>query len=107
VGIARLDFARKKKSRVMICGVVSLITLPALGIGVSRLKPAATIVERSTVWLDSVDRGEMFREVRGLGTLVPVDIRWIPAQNSAGVNKFVLQSGAIVKLDSVILELSD
>lgn len=64
-------------------------------------------VERSTVSLDSVRRGEMLREVRGLGTLVPVDIRWIPAQTSARVDRIVLQSGAIVKSNSVILELSD
>ena len=76
-------------------------------IGVSRLKPAAPVVERTTVWLDSVHRGEMLREVRGLGTLVPVDIRWIPAQTSARVEKVVLQSGSNVKPDSVILGLSD
>ena len=105
--IARPDFARKKKMRLMIYGVAALITLPAVTIGVSRLKTPAPVVERSTVWLDSVHRGEMLREVRGLGTLVPVDIRWIPAQTSARVNKIVLQSGAIVKPDSVILELND
>jgi HlyD family secretion protein len=105
--IARPDFARKKKIRIMICGLAALIALPAVAIGVSRLKTAAPVVERSTVWFDTVHRGEMLREVRGLGTLVPVDIRWIPAQSSARVNKIVLQSGAIVKPDSVILELSD
>ena len=84
-----------------------VIAVPALTIGVSRLKPAAPAVERSTVWLDTVRRGEMLRDVRGLGTLVPVDVRWIPAQSSARVDKIVLQSGAIVKPDSIILELSD
>src|ERR1700720_3357809 len=91
----------------MICGMGALIPLPALGIGVSRLKPAAPVVERSAIWLDTVKRGEMLREVRGLGTLVPVDIRWIPAQTSARVDKIVLQSGTTVKTDSVLLELSD
>jgi HlyD family secretion protein len=107
VDIARPDFVRKRKIRLAICGAAALIALPTLTIGVSRLAPAAPVVERSTVWFDSVHRGEMLREVRGLGTLVPVDIRWIPAQTSARVNKIVLQSGAIVKPDSVILELSD
>jgi HlyD family secretion protein len=107
VDIARPDFARKKKTRIMICGMVALITLPALGIGVSRLKPAAPVVERSTIWLDRVRRGEMLREVRGLGTVVPVDMRWIPAETSARVDKIVLQSGAVVKPDSVVVELSD
>jgi hypothetical protein len=105
--IARPDLLRKKKIRLAIYGVAALVTLPAVTIGVSRLKPAAPTVERATVWLDSVRRGEMLREVKGLGTLVPVDIRWIPAQSSARVDRIVLQSGALVKPDSVILELSD
>jgi HlyD family secretion protein len=105
--IARPDFARKKKIRLTIYTAAALVVLPVLTIGVFRLKPAAPIVERSAIWLDTVKRGEMLREVRGLGTLVPVDIRWIPAQTSARVDKIVLQSGATVKTDSVILELSD
>ncbi len=105
--IARPDLARKKKIRIMICGLAALITLPAVAIGISRLKIAAPVVERSTIWFDSVHRGEMLREVRALGTLVPVDIRWIPAQTSARVNKIVSQSGANVKPDLVILELTD
>ena len=105
--IARPDIARKKKIRLITYTAGALVALPLVTIGVSRLKPAAPVVERSTVWLDSVHRGEMLREVWGLGTLVPVDIRWIPAQTSARVDRIVLQSGASVKPNSVILELSD
>lgn len=105
--IDRPDFARKRKRRLIVYGAAALIILPALTIGISRLKPAAPSVERSTVFLDSVRRGEMLREVRGVGTLVPVDMRWIPAQTSAHVDKIVLQSGTSVKPDSIVLELSD
>jgi HlyD family secretion protein len=105
--IARPDFARKKRLRLILYGAAMVVALPALLIAVSRLKPAAPVVERSTVWMDTVRRGEMLREVRGIGTLVPVDVRWIPAQSSARVDKIVLQSGAVVKPDSVVLELSD
>jgi HlyD family secretion protein len=105
--IPRPDFARKKRLRLMFYGAALVIAVPALTIGVSRLKPAAPAVERTTVWLDTVRRGEMLRDVRGLGTLVPVDVRWIPAQSSARVDKIVLQSGAMVKPNSTILELSD
>ena len=94
--IARPDFARKKKIRLTIYTAAALVVLPVITIGVSRLKPAAPVVERSTIWLDTVKRGEMLREVRGLGTLVPVDIRWIPAQTSARVDKILLQSGVPV-----------
>lgn len=105
--IARPDFARKRKTRLVIYGAAVIIILPGIIAAFSRLKPAAPVVDRSTIWLDTVKRGEMLREVRGLGTLVPVDIRWIPAQTSARVDKVVMQSGAKVKADSVILELSD
>jgi HlyD family secretion protein len=105
--IARPDLARKKRLRRLAYGAVLVVAVPALTVGVSRLKPAGPAVERSTVSMDTVRRGEMLRDVRGIGTLVPVDVRWIPAQSSARVDKIVLQSGAMVKPDSIILELSD
>jgi HlyD family secretion protein len=105
--IARPDLARKKRVRLIVYGTAMVVAVPALTIAVSRLKPAPPSVERSAVWVDTVRRGEMLRDVRGIGTLVPVDVRWIPAQSSARVDKIVLQSGAMVKPDSIILELSD
>ena len=105
--VARPDIARTTRLRFTLCAASALIVLPALTIGVARLKPAAPLVERSNVSIDSVQRGEMVRDVRGLGTLVPIDIRWVPAQSNAHVDRIVLQSGAKVKRDSVIIELSD
>ena len=105
--IARPDIARKKKIRLITYTAGALVALPLVTIGVSRLKPAAPLVKRSSVSLDSVHRGEMVREVRGLGTLVPVDIRWIPAQSSARVDRSCFSPARRVKRDSVILELSD
>jgi HlyD family secretion protein len=75
--------------------------------GLSRLRPAAPSVDRATVWTDEVKRGPMLREVRGLGTLVPEDIRWIPAQTDSRVDRIVNRPGAIVKPDTIILELSN
>jgi HlyD family secretion protein len=71
------------------------------------LKPAAPQVERASVWLDTVKRGEMLREVRGPGTLVPREIRWITAETSAHVERIVVKPGAQVQADTVILELSN
>ncbi len=105
--IARPDLARKKRVRLTVYGAAMVIAVPAITIAVSRLKPAPPSVERSAVFADTVRRGEMLRKVRGIGTLVPVDVRWIPAQSSARVDVIVLQSGAMVKPDSTILELSD
>jgi HlyD family secretion protein len=76
-------------------------------IGVSRLRPAPPTVDRATIWTDEVKRGSMLRDVHGLGTLVPEDIRWIPAQTNSTVERIVLRPGAIVHRNSIILELSD
>ncbi len=88
-------------------GTSAFLLLGGATLGVSRLRPAPPSIDRATIYADTVKRGEMIREVRGIGTLVPVDIRWIPAQSSARVDKIILQSGASVKSESVILELSD
>ena len=105
--IQREGVARKKLIRRTVYFSLTFAVVALAGWRIDKLKPAAPVVERSTVWLDTVRRGEMLRDVRGLGTLVPVDVRWIPAQSSARVDKIVLQSGAMVKPNSIILELSD
>ena len=105
--IARPDLLEKKKKRRLVWAGVGAAAVVLLTLGVSRLKPAAPTVERATVVIDTVKRGEMVREVRGLGTLVPEDIRWIPALTEAHVERRVLLPGTIVKPDSVILELSN
>ncbi|HEV3410102.1 MAG TPA: efflux RND transporter periplasmic adaptor subunit, partial [Chthoniobacterales bacterium] len=75
-------------------------------VGLSRLKPAVPSIDRSTVWIDTVKRGPMVRQVRGLGTLVPEEIRWIAARTEARVDKIVVRPGARVEPDTVILELT-
>ncbi|HEU4926508.1 MAG TPA: HlyD family efflux transporter periplasmic adaptor subunit [Vicinamibacterales bacterium] len=97
---------RKKKIRRAIYGAVALIVVAGITVGVSRLKPAAPTVDRATVWVDTVKRGQMLREVRGSGTLVPEDIRWISATTAGRVQRIVLRAGAIVEPNTVILELS-
>ena len=107
--IQRPSNARAKKIRRIIYGSVAFLLIGGVSYGLSRLRPAAPTVDRATVWTDEVKRGPMLREVHGLGTLVPEDIRWIPAQTNARVEKIVMRPGvdAVVKPDSVILELSD
>jgi len=75
--------------------------------GLSRLKPAAPSVERATVWLDTVKRGPMLRQVRGLGTLVPEDILWIPATTDGRVEQQLALPGIVVKPDTVLIVLSN
>lgn len=105
--IQRPSNARAKKIRRIIYGSVACLLIAGVSYGLSRLRPAAPTVDKATVWADDVKRGPMLREVHGLGTLVPEDIRWIPAQTNATVERIVLRPGAIVHPNSVILELSD
>ena len=98
---------RQKKLRRMIYGGVVVVAVVAVSVGLRQLKPAAPSVDKSTIWVDTVKRGPMVRQVRGLGTLVPEDIRWIPAQTDARVDEIVLRPGALVNPDSIILKLSN
>jgi len=107
VDIARPSQAKKKRIRRILYGSGALLVIILITVGVSRLKPAAPSVERATVWIDTVKRGSMLRQVRGSGTLVPEDIRWIPATTQGRVERIVLRPGAIVKPDTVILEMSN
>src|SRR4051812_47895987 len=108
VDIARSpEVKRKKQIRRFIYGGVGLLAIAAVSVGVSRLRPAAPGVDRATVWVDTVKRGPMVRQVRGSGTLVPENIRWIPATTSGRVEKLVLRPGAQVTPTTVILEMSN
>src|SRR5919107_23363 len=107
VDIARPSQARKKRIRRIIYGSVAIAVIALISVGVSRLKPAAPSVDRAVVWVDTVKRGDFTRQVRGSGSLVPEDIRWIPAQTRGRVERIVLRPGAEVTPTTVILELSN
>ncbi len=105
--IARPDAKRRKQVRryAYAAGGLALVLLTTGAL--SRLKPAAPSVERSTIWTDTVKRGPMLREVRGLGTLVPETIWVIPAATDGRVEKRYLLPGTPVKANTVILDLTN
>lgn len=107
--ISRPDLKAKKRKRQVWTIAVGVVVLAAVTFLVMRLKPAAPTVDRSTVWTDTVKRGPMVRQVRGLGTLVPREdaIRQIPAQTEATVVRILTLPGSEVKPDTILLELSD
>ncbi len=105
--IARPSNARAKLIRRIVLGSIAILFIGGVTFGLTRLRPAAPSVDKATVWSDEVKRGPMLRDVRGLGTLVPEDIQWIPAQTEGQVDKIVIRPGAIVKPDSIILQLSN
>jgi HlyD family secretion protein len=104
--VPRTGFAAKKRKRRIMIVTASVVGLIAVTIGLSRLKPAVPSVERSTVWIDTVKRGPMVRQVRGLGTLVPEEFRWLPATTEASVEKILIWPGTKVESGDVILELT-
>jgi len=101
--------AQAKKRRQYMFGAVGIIVIVLVSVVLARLKPASPTVERATVWVDTVKRGPMVRQVRGLGTLVPVDEarRWVPASTQGRVEKIIMRPGVQVTPDTVVLELSD
>jgi HlyD family secretion protein len=96
-----------KMIRRGVIATVGLVVIAAVTVGLSRLEPAAPSVDRRTLWLDSVKRGSMLRQVRGVGTLVSEDILVVPALVSGRVTHIRVLPGAIVDANTVILELSN
>jgi HlyD family secretion protein len=105
--IARPSNLKQKRIRQAITIGVGLIIIAAVSVGLWRLQPAAPTVEAATLWPDTVKRGPMIRQVHGLGTLVPEDIRWIPATTQGRVERILLHPGTTVTPSSVILELTN
>jgi RND family efflux transporter MFP subunit len=108
--IARPDLKEKRKRRLWIWGGVAVVVLMVAVVAVARLKPAAPTVDRSTIWTDTVKRGNMIRQVRAsTGSLVPREdrLRLITAQTEATVTRILVLPGAQVKPDTVILEMSN
>jgi len=105
--IQRPSNARAKKFRRVAYLAVALVSAAGVTYGVSRLRPAAPSVDKATIWTDEVKRGSMLRDVRGIGTLVPEDIRWIPAQTDSRIDRILIHPGATVQPNSIILELSN
>ena len=103
--VPRVEFkkqqADKRRWRIA-AGAVALI---AVTVGLFRLDPAAPEVERGAIWIDTVKRGELLRQVRGPGTLVPKEVRWIAAESDGRVERVLVKPGAVVTADTVLLEL--
>ena len=96
-----------KLVRRIVIAVVLLLGVAVVAYALTRLRPAAPSVDGASLFSDTVKRGDLLRAVHGVGTLVPEDIQWIPALNTARVSKIILHPGATVRADSIILELSN
>jgi len=107
--IARPEFKAQKRKRQIAMSVVAVVVIAAATMAVYRLRPAAPTVERGTVWTDSVKRGPMLRQVRGVGSLVPSQesVLQIPAETEATVVRIRMLPGSLVKADTILLEMSN
>ena len=105
--IQRPDQSKARRQKRIVYGALAGCALIGVTVALSRLKPAAPTVELNTVWIDTVKQGQMVRQVRGLGTLVPEEIRWIAARTPGRVDKIILRPGALVTPDSIILHLAN
>jgi HlyD family secretion protein len=105
--IPRKSQARKRRILHSIYAIIFLLAAAGITLALRNLKPAPPSVERMSVWINTVKRGPMVRQVRGPGKLTPLEIRWVVAQSSGRVERRLVQPGAFVKPDTVLMELSN
>jgi len=105
--IARTPQGPKKNRRRILYAVSGALLAALVTLGIARLKPAAPLVDRSLIVIETVKRGPLLRQVRGSGSLVPIEVNWIAATTDARVAKVVTQAGTEVRRDTLIIELSD
>jgi HlyD family secretion protein len=105
--IPRPENKKRKRIRQLAIGGGTALLLVAVTVGLSRLEPAAPSVDRDTQYIGEVSRGEMLRQVRGPGTLVLRDIRWIGAQSAGRVERVIVRAGAVVEPDTILVQLSN
>jgi len=105
--IPRKSAAKKRRIRRIAYALTAVVAVGLITVGVSRLRPAAPSVDDNTLYKGTVIRGNMIRNVRGMGTLVPEEIRYVPAISTGRVEKRLVQPGGQVKADTVLLELTN
>ena len=104
--IPRKDASRKRLIRRILIGLVVVAAVVGTSLGLNRLKPAAPTVDGGVVWRDTVKRGPMTREVRGLGTLVPEETLLIPATTAGRVEQILIKPGTPVRANSIVMVLT-
>jgi len=98
---------KQKQRRRLLFAAAGVAALLAITFAIYSLEPAAYPVDREAIWTDTVQRGEMVRRVRGPGTLVPEEVRWLPARTQGRIERILSKPGVEVEADTVILELAN
>ena len=97
---------RPKRGRYIAAGA-GLVVIVFTTVALSKLEPAAQTVERATLWVDTVKKGTMVRQVRAPGTLVPEQIRWVSAVTAGRIESLPLRAGATVTRNTIIATMSN
>ena len=105
--VARPDQSRKRRRRRLLLGISIAVTLAVITLGLLKLQPAVPTLDKASVWMDTVKRGQMLRQVRGNGTLVPEQIQFVQADTDGRVERICVLPGAEVDAETVLLELSN
>ena len=105
--IVRSDLSKRKRLKQMLWIVACVFFVSVSIVFIFVRKPGPVSVERERVWIGKVSKGSMLRQVRGAGTLVPADIRWVSARSSARIERILVLPGAMVEPDTIIMELSN
>ena len=105
--IKRTDGRQRKQRRRIYIGSISVFVVGLLGFGLFNVNPPAPSVSQSQVWIDRVQQGEMLRQVRGTGVLVPREVRWIAAQSPGRIERILVKPGARVEADEVIMVMTN
>jgi HlyD family secretion protein len=101
------EIRRRRRRRRWMLGAGTVVTVALLTLGLSQLQPALPRVDKASIYMGTVQRGEMIRQVRGTGTLVPEQIQFVPAETDGRVERIFIQPGALVTADTVLMELSN
>jgi HlyD family secretion protein len=105
--VVRTGIVEAKRRRRWLVAAAGVAAVVLVTVAVAKLEPAAPGVDRDTVWIGTVERGTLVRQVRGHGTLVPVDLRLVQAQTAGRVDRIHVDPGARVTADDVLIELTD
>jgi HlyD family secretion protein len=105
--IQRPELAKKKKRKRIALTALGVILFAVVVIGLFRFDPGPYKVDESTVWIGEVERGQILREVRGVGSLIPAEIRWVAARSSGRIERIFILPGSIVQEDDIIMEMSN
>ncbi len=98
---------RRKRYAPLLAAAACALAIVLVTLGLGRLRVAAPEVDRTGLWIGTVQRGEMIRQVKGPGSLVPEEVRWITAETAGRIERILVKPGVTVAADTLLLEITN